>query len=109
MTAPAAHTRPRAGSAVRQHVGRSRPARFLPTWPAEMRADVAAAFLDFETTGQMFKAMLRNEAPRPTSSRMRDGRREPLWSLDALRAYVAHRHHLAHDARPGWESIEALI
>src|SRR5262245_2076837 len=32
---------------------RSRPARHPPhgAWPAEMRANVAAAFLDYETTG----------------------------------------------------------
>lgn len=61
-------------------------------WPGEMRADMAAAFLDYETTGKLFAAVLRGEAPRPTATRLRAGRREPVWSLDGLRAFVAVRH-----------------
>jgi len=89
----------------------SRQARFPPTgsWPAEMRADMAAAFLDFETSGELFRAIVRGEAPRPTASRSRKGRREPLWSIDVLRAHVARRHDLTDDASPRNETIAGLI
>ncbi len=78
-------------------------------WPGEMRADVAAAFLDYETTGGLFAAIMRGEAPRPTSTRLRDGRREPVWALEALRAHVARRHEIAHDGSTPGESIAGLI
>lgn len=73
-----------------------------------MQADVAAAFLDFATTGQLMAAMLRNEAPRPSASRIVGGRRRPVWAFEALRAYVARRHQLTHDASEQ-ESIEGLL
>jgi hypothetical protein len=90
---------------------RSRAARHPPhgAWPAEMRADVAAAFLDYETTGQLYAAVLRGEAPRPTGERLRNGRREPTWALDQLKAHVANRHEIASDAFPGKENIGELI
>jgi hypothetical protein len=90
---------------------RSRPARHPPhgAWPAEMRADVAAAFLDYETTGQLYAAVLRGEAPRPTGERLRNGRREPTWALDQLKAHVANRHEIAFDALSGKENIGELI
>jgi hypothetical protein len=92
-------------------VPRSRPARHPPhgAWPAEMRADVAAAFLDYETTGQLYAAVLRGEAPRPTGARLRNGRREPIWALDQLKAHVANRHEIASDALLGKENIGELI
>jgi hypothetical protein len=75
-----------------------------------MQADVAAAFLDFATTVDLYRAMLRNEAPRPSASRSMGGRRRPVWALDALRAYVARRHQLTHDAAgQEVERIEGLI
>jgi hypothetical protein len=92
-------------------VTRSRPARYPPygAWPAEMRADVAAAFLDYETTGQLYVAVLRGQAPRPTGERLRKGRREPTWALDQVKAYVANRHEIASDRVPGKENIGELI
>ncbi len=82
------------------HVPRSLPARYPPngSWPLEMPADVAAACLGYETTGRLLKAILRNEAPRPTATRLRDGRREPVWAFDAIKKYVANRHELHSDA-----------
>jgi len=90
---------------------RSLPARHPPhgAWPAEMRADIAAAFLDYETTGQLYAAVLRGEAPRPTGERQRKGRREPTWALAALKAHVANRHEIASDALPGKENIGELV
>ena len=72
-----------------------------------MRADLVAAFLDYATTGELFKAIARGEAPRPTAGRLRKGRREPVWSLDACRAHVAQRHYIPETA-PG-ERIRDLL
>jgi hypothetical protein len=41
--------------------GRSIAARYPDRWPAEMRADVVAAMFDYETTGQLWKAIARGE------------------------------------------------
>lgn len=98
-------------SAHAQRKQRSVKARYPEhgAWPGEMRADLAAAFLDYDTTGLLFTAIMRGEAPRPTSTRLRDGRREPVWALEALRTHVARRHDIAHDGtRPG-ESIAGLL
>jgi hypothetical protein len=78
-------------------------------WPCEMRADTAAAFLDYATTGEFYQAIIRGEAPRPTGSRYRAGRREPLWSLDACRMDVARRHDIARDGSADAENIGSLI
>jgi len=90
---------------------RSLPARHPPhgAWPAEMRADMVAAYLDYETTGQLYTAVLRGEAPRPTGERLRNGRHEPTWACDALKTHVANRHEIASDALPGKENIEELV
>ena len=43
------------------------PARYPPigTWPALMRADMAAAYLDYRDTGELARAVARGEAPPP--------------------------------------------
>ena len=78
------------------------------TWPAEMRAVTAAAFFDFATTGELMKAVERGEAPRPSATRLRAGRREPVWALDICRTHIARRHDIASDASEQ-ESIGSLI
>jgi hypothetical protein len=70
-----------------------------------MRADMAAAFFDFETTGKFTKAILRNEAPRPTASRLRDGKRVPVWSTEACLRFIANRHGIDSDASTATGSI----
>ena len=66
---------------------RSCPARHPPhgAWPAEMRADVAAAFLDFDTTGQLYAAVLCGDALRPTGERSRSHGKE-----GELLAWIGH-------------------
>jgi hypothetical protein len=93
-----------------------RPSRSLPAvappqgaWPAEMRAATAAAFFDFATTGELMKAVERGEAPRPTATRHRSGRSEPVWALDICRSYVARRHEITNDASPETASIGSLV
>ncbi len=86
--------------AVSPRAPRSVPARYPPNgaWPAEMRADMAAALLDYETTGKLMQAILRNEAPRATATRLRDGKRVPVWHLDACRKFLDNRHQIRSDA-----------
>jgi hypothetical protein len=74
-----------------------------------MRADTVAAYLDYETTGELYAAVLRGEAPRPTGERLRKGRREPTWAFDALKTHVANRHEIASDALPWKENIGELV
>ena len=106
---PRTHRSPAAGRQLR--APRSLPARHPPhgAWPAEMRADMVAAYLDYETTGQLYAAVLRGEAPRPTGERLRNGRREPTWAFDALKTHVANRHEIASRALPGKENIGELV
>jgi hypothetical protein len=59
--------------------------------------------------GQLYAAVVRREAPRPTGERLRNGRREPTWALEQLKAYVANRHEIASDGVPGKENIGELI
>jgi hypothetical protein len=74
-----------------------------------MRADMAAAFLDYATTGELTKAITRGEAPRPTDTRLVKGCREPVWAREALASHVANRHGIASDVSPKRESIGDLI
>lgn len=72
----------------------NRPARFPPTgvWPFELRADMVAALLDFDTTRQLCKAIAHGTAPRPGAVRGRGAELEVVWSREAVRAFVAARH-----------------
>lgn len=62
------------------------PARFPPAgaWPAEMRADMAAAYLDYRDTAELQRAIVRGDAPPPTSLRGTGRTREPVWSRQSL-------------------------
>jgi hypothetical protein len=72
----------------------NRPARFPKNgmWPLELRADMLAALLDFETTRQLCKAIAAGTAPRPGALRTVGGLSELVWSLSAVRRFVALRH-----------------
>ena len=58
------------------------PARYplIGTWPAVMRADMAAAYLDYRDTGELARAVGRGEAPPPVSYHGVGRAREPVWS-----------------------------
>lgn len=58
------------------------PARYPPigTWPALMRADMAAAYLDYRDTAELARAVARGEAPPPSSFHGIGRSREPVWS-----------------------------
>jgi hypothetical protein len=64
----------------------SLPARYPPigTWPALMRADMAAAYLDYRDTGELARGVHRGEAPRPTGYHGSGRARQPVWSKLAI-------------------------
>jgi hypothetical protein len=60
---------------------RNLPARYPPgPWPVQMRADMAAAFLDFENTSELAAAVKRGEVPPPSALRKKGKKSEPVWS-----------------------------
>jgi hypothetical protein len=68
-------------------VPRTLPARYpLGPWPTQMRADMVAAFFDFENTAELLAAVKRGEAPPPSAMRKRGKNTEPIWS----RAHLEH-------------------
>lgn len=79
---------------ARQRETRRALARYLPgSWPAEMRMDVVAAFLDYPDTQSLSAAIDRGEAPRATSLRWSSARgSEPIWSAEAVADFVNRRH-----------------
>ena len=58
-------------------------------WPAEMRIDMLAAYLDFRSVDELVRTISRGLAPAPTSCRIRGRLREPIWSKVAVDEYVA--------------------
>ena len=65
------------------------PARYPPSgvWPALMRADMTAAYLDYRNTAELARAVRRGEAPSPTGYHGTGRSREPVWSkavIDSL-------------------------
>jgi hypothetical protein len=78
------------------------PARYPPagTWPAEMRADMAAAYLDYRDTAELQRGIARGEAPAPTSLRGSGRSREPIWSRNWIDHCIAHPRSVGQDATP---------
>ncbi len=58
-------------------------------WPAEMRIDMLAAYLDFRTVRELALAVSRGEAPPPTSYRGVGRSREAVWAKAVVDDYVA--------------------
>lgn len=67
------------------------PARYPPigTWPALMRADMAAAYLDYRDTGELARAVGRGDAPPPVGYRGIGRTRQPIWSKAAIDNFAA--------------------
>lgn len=67
------------------------PARYPPTgtWPAVMRADMAAAYLDYRDTGELSRAVGRGEAPAPTSFHGVGRSKEPVWAKASLDSFIS--------------------
>jgi hypothetical protein len=90
----------------------AQPARYPPSggaWPLELRADLAAAFLDYPDTRSFFAAVMRGEAPRPTGLRSKGKGREPIWARPVMERFVAQRHDLDQDAAVAQDDIAGLI
>ena len=67
------------------------PARYPPvgTWPALMRADLTAAYLDYRDTGELARAVGRGEAPLPFAYRGVGRARQPIWSKADIDSFAA--------------------
>jgi hypothetical protein len=65
-----------------------------------MRADVAAAFLDFRTTRELMTAIVEGDAPKATAIRGDGKSREPVWHIDNMKEFLARRHGSAIDGTP---------
>lgn len=78
---------------------RTLPPRYPPAgaWPGQMRADMAAAFLDYPDTKALSAAIARGEAPSPSALRGKGRAREPVWNLDDLWRFLAPQLALKHD------------
>jgi hypothetical protein len=76
-------------------------------WPAEMRAPTAAAFFDFQDTAALFKAVAKNEAPRPTATR--GAKREPIWARLVCEEWIAQRHNVTDTGLAPGEDIASLL
>ena len=86
------------------------PARYPPigTWPALMRADMAAAYLDYRDTDELARAVVRGEAPSPTGYRGTGRSREPVWSKAVIDSITAPAGVLDLDRSEG-ENLVSLV
>jgi hypothetical protein len=73
-----------------------------------MRADMAAAFLDFDNTAELVSAVKRGEAPPPSARRKRGKTAEPVWSRLHMERFSAPCLSPG-DETATLESLEALI
>ena len=66
------------------------PARYPPvgTWPALMRADMAAAYLDYRDTRELARGVSRGQAPPPTGHQGIGRARQPVWSKVTIDAFT---------------------
>jgi hypothetical protein len=58
-------------------------------WPAEMRIDMLAGYLDFRSVRELALAISRGEAPSPTSYRGAGRSREAVWAKVIVDDHVA--------------------
>jgi hypothetical protein len=56
----------------------------MGAWPAVMRADTAAAYLDYESVKELIRAVNSGDAPSPTGFRGTGRARQPVWAKAAL-------------------------
>jgi len=66
------------------------PARYPPTgaWPAIMRADMTAAYLDYRDTSELARGVNRGEAPPPIGHHGIGRAREPIWSKASIDNFI---------------------
>jgi hypothetical protein len=76
-------------------------------WPAEMRIDMLAAYLDFRTVSELALAISRGHAPPPTSYRGAGRSREAVWAKVIVDNHVAPG--IAVRQNPGKVDLAALV
>jgi hypothetical protein len=88
----------------------SLPARYPPVgaWPALMRADMAAAYLDYRDTNELARAVLRGETPLPSGYHGRGRSREPVWSKAVIDNFTAKSGGLHLNGTEG-EDLSSLV
>jgi len=86
------------------------PARYPPvgTWPALMRADMAAAYLDYRDTVELARGIGRGEAPPPTGYQGTGRTRQPVWSKITIDAFTSPNKS-ASAVRPEGEDLVSLV
>ena len=86
------------------------PARYPPIgiWPALMRADMAAAYLDYRDTGELARAVARGEAPPPIGYHGIGRAREPVWSKAVIDDFTAPARTTDLD-RSGGKDLASLV
>jgi hypothetical protein len=87
------------------------PARYPPigAWPALMRADMAAAYLDYPDTNELLAAISRGEAPAPCCLQGKGRKREPVWTKATLDRYLVPRTTCDEVGDDGREDLRALV
>jgi hypothetical protein len=61
----------------------------IGAWPALMRADMAAAYLDYRDASELARAVVRGEAPPPTGYHGTGRTRQPVWSKVVIDRFTA--------------------
>jgi len=87
----------------------SLPARYPPVgaWPALMRADMAAAYLDYRDTRELARAVSRGEAPPPIGYHGIGRARQPVWSKAIIDDFAAPARAIAFDG--SGENLASLV
>ena len=73
-----------------------------------MRADMAAAYLDFRNTGELARAVVRGDAPLPTGYHGVGRAREPVWSKAVIDNLIAPARTLDLDRSKG-KDLASLV
>jgi hypothetical protein len=74
-----------------------------------MRADMAAAYLDYRNTAELAAAIGRGDAPAPSCLRGKGRLREPVWGRDDLDRYVAPLVPSDQDSDRAKENLKSLV
>jgi len=73
-----------------------------------MRADMAAAYLDYRDTGELARAVVRGETPPPTGYHGIGRAREPVWSKAVIDNFTAKTRTLDLDKAES-EDLSSLV
>lgn len=90
---------------------RALPARYPPhgAWPAMMRADLTAAFFDCKDTKELAAAVIRGDIPPPCGSIGKGRSKEPVWTIDYCRAFIARRYDGGATERSDAEDLADMV